>query len=125
MRSNLSERSVFEEESPQKLKQAEAIMKGALAKILLAALPLAGVLVTALTADAYERPQPQCPLYVCPPYYESSRWHDRRDDNHHSCGHQGWWDYRYRYDADGDSYRRYEHRRSDGNGYLWRPAPDR
>ena len=22
-------------------------------------------------------------------------------------------------------YRRYEHRRSDGNGYLWRPAPDR
>jgi hypothetical protein len=44
---------VFQEESLQKLKQEEAIMKGALAKILLAALPLAGVLMTALTGDAY------------------------------------------------------------------------
>jgi len=75
-------------------------MKGALVKIFLAALPLAGVLMSAPAADARGRPQSQCPLYVCPPYYESSRWHDtRRDDLRYYYWREGWWNHRSRYDG--------------------------
>src|SRR2546429_6831151 len=98
-------------------------MKGALVKILLAALPLAGVLMAAPDAGAWGRPQPQCPPFICPPYYESSRWHDRRkDDLRDYYGREGWWNHRYRHD---DYLSRPPYRRYDGNGYPWGSATDR
>src|SRR5262245_6614744 len=102
-------------------------MEGALVKIFLAALPLAGVLLSAPAADARGRPQPQCHLYICPPYYESSQWHDkRRDDLQYYYEREGGWDHRYRHnDLSRPPYRRYQDRRYDGNGYPRGSAADR
>ncbi len=105
-------------------------MKGALVKIFLAALPLAGVLMSAPAADAGGRPRPQCPLYICPPYYESSRWHDRRRDDlrYYYYEREGWWNHRYRRDDDYLSrppYRRHQEQPYDGDSYLWESAADR
>lgn|SRR5689334_8303111 len=98
-------------------------MKSALVKIFLAALPLVGVLMSAPAADARGRPQSQCPLYICPPYYESSRWHDRRkDDLRYYYRREGWWNRRSRYD---DYPSRAPSRRYNDDGYPWGSSTDR
>jgi hypothetical protein len=99
-------------------------MKGLLAKIFLAALPLTGVMMTAPMADAHWRHHFHHHPH-CRPYAERG-WYDNR--GHYSDGdhyRRGWYeDRQHRYDGD-DNYpsryphRRYEDRRYYGGDYPW------
>ncbi len=97
-------------------------MKRTLMKMLWAALPLAGVLMTAPPADAHWRHHHH---HHCHPYYQGGSY-DR--GNHYGDEYRyrrGWYnDRRHRYEDDyypsRYPYRRYEDSRYYGGGYPWR-----